>query len=190
MSNVSSLLETLKSEAAFWQQSFCGAVSVGEAYRGDLILVPGRINASGNQNPPEMLVNQTLMTVVDGKISFLAGYVHNLADISKFVEKFLSYAKEGISLFFFVEDIKEELTVEINGHAFYFFPLDEGTVWNAFTEELGLEKGDFKGLDAGEKIVKVAEEGAGFKPKKSAQVSMEEALGRTVEVHKEARGPV
>ncbi|OUD11656.1 hypothetical protein [Thioflexithrix psekupsensis] len=184
-----SLLETLKAEKLLWQMSFSGAVSVGEGYRGELILVPGKINASGNQNPPEKLAAQTLLIAKEGKIDFLAGYVRHLDYLNHFAEKFVPYCKAGIPFYFFVEDIGKTMSFELADHRFYVFPLDEGTVWNEFCDMLGLEKGDFKGLDAGEKIVKVAEEGANFKPK-AEEVTFEVALTRTIAIHKEARGPV
>jgi hypothetical protein len=80
---------------------------------------------------------------------------------------------------------KENLAVEVEGHTTYFYPLLEGVVWNEFNEILDLEKG----VSAGDKVVKVADESKTLKPK-NTKVSLEETLARTVAVHKELRGAI
>jgi hypothetical protein len=66
----------------------------------------------------------------------------------------------------------------------------EGTVWNDFNEELALEKTDFKGQSAQDKVVTVYKTvKTDYKPK-YPEVSWDEAQALTVEVKKELRGAV
>lgn len=189
---MSNLLETFKQKEFIWQLSSLGKAESSNVntYRGDLILVEGKLSPSGSRNPPEVLARQVLFTLdANDKINFFAGYLHKLEELKLFCERYASYLVDGLSLVFFIENIKEKLSVELDGHTFYLYPMDEGTVWNEFTDLLGLEKGDFKGLGAGDKIVKVSEEAKSLKHKNKA-VSFEEALSMTFVVTKEARGPV
>ena len=180
-----SLINTLKEKQILWQPSFTDE----SAYRGDLILMEGKISPSGNQNPPEILVKQSVLTIAGDKITFLAGSLHKIEELKDFCEVMLPYCDDSIPFYMFVENIGDEMAVEANGRTFYCYPLDEGTVWGEMSELTGLEKGDFKGMSAPEKVVKLADEANGMKIKGDT-VSFDDAKQKTIEVHKEARGPV
>ena len=66
----------------------------------------------------------------------------------------------------------------------------DGTVWNDLNETLGLEKTDFKGQSAADKVITVYESVKGDYTPKYPEVSWEEALGQVIEVKKELRGAV
>ncbi|ALG69276.2 hypothetical protein [Beggiatoa leptomitoformis] len=188
---MSNFLENIQAQNLTWQVSICEKAESSDTlvYRGDLILQEGKLTIHGTRGTPEAVIKQVVLTAKGEKIEFFAGHLQKLESISLFCEKYLAQCAAGIPLFFFVENIKEKLVVEIEGHLAYLYPLVEGVVWNEFNEMLGLEKGDFKGLGAGDKVVKVADESKTLKPK-NVKVSLEEALARTVVVHKELRGAI
>jgi len=184
------ILDALQTRGILYQPSVNGATSEGaEAYRGELILIPGKINATGNQSPPEMLVKQGLLLAKDGKITFLAGFVHKLAHLNTMAEILFAECSDTAQFFFYVENINKSLNVSLQDRTLTVFPLDEGTVWNELIDSLNLEKGDFKGLSAPDKVEKVADEALSFKPAFDT-MSMADAEGLTFKVEKETRGPV
>lgn len=188
---MSNFLENITAQNLTWQVSICEKAESSEAliYRGDLILQEGKLTLHGSRGTPEAVIKQVVLAAKADKITFFAGHLSKLDHIHLFCEKYLGSCEAGIPLFLFVENIKEKLAVEIDGHMVYFYPLLEGVVWNEFNELIGLEKGDFKGLGAGDKVVKVADEAKTLKPKNTL-LSLEEALARTVAVTKELRGAI
>jgi len=188
---MSNFLEYIQAKNLTWQMSICEKAESSDdlVYRGDLIMKEGKSTGHGSRGTPEAVVKQVVLTAKGDKITFFAGHIGSLEQIKLFCETYLPICEAGIPLYLFADNIKENLTVEVEGHATYFYPLLEGVVWNEFNEILGLEKGDFKGMGAGDKVVKVADESKSLKPK-STKVSLEEALARTVVVHKELRGAI
>ncbi|EIJ41171.1 hypothetical protein BegalDRAFT_0249 [Beggiatoa alba B18LD] len=189
---MSNFLENIKAQNLTWQVSICEKAESSDAlvYRGDLILQEGKLTVHNTRGTPEALIKQVVLTAHGEKVTFFAGHLTKLEHVNLFIEKYLGMFEVGTPLYFFVENIKEKLVTDIQGHATYLYPLVEGVVWNEFAEMVGLEKGDFKGLGAGDKVVKVANEAKTLKPKNMTAVSLEEALARTVVVHKEMRGPI
>ena len=61
--------------------------------------------------------------------------------------------------------------------------------WNEVMDELALEKSDFKGLSAADKVVTLYKELSGYKPK-YPHVSLDEALSNTTDAVREAWGAV
>jgi hypothetical protein len=68
-------------------------------------------------------------------------------------------------------------------------PLIDGLVWNELLDVAALEKGDLKGQSSGEKVVTVLKALADVKLPKQL-VSLEQALGMTIEVELPTRGAV
>lgn len=62
-------------------------------------------------------------------------------------------------------------------------------VWKMLMDDLRLEKSDFKGQSAEDKVITMFEVLDDFKPS-FEKLDCNDALGLTVEVKKEARGPV
>lgn len=190
---MSNFLEHIQAQNLTWQMSICEKAEGSDdlVYRGDLIMKEGKLTVHGSRGTPESVVKQVVLTAKGDKITFFAGHIGSLVSeqVKLLCETYLPMCEAGIPLYLFVENIKENLAVEIEGHVVYFYPLLEGVVWNELNELLGLEKGDFKGMGAGDKVVKVADESKSLKPK-NTKVSLEEALARTVVVHKELRGAI
>ena len=66
----------------------------------------------------------------------------------------------------------------------------DGTVWNELNEELALQKSDFKGQSAADKVITVCKAVKTDYHPKYPELSWEKTLGTVVEVKKELRGAV
>jgi hypothetical protein len=77
----------------------------------------------------------------------------------------------------------------VNGLSIATIGMQEGLIWNELIDIAALDKGDFKGQSATEKIVTVYKALTDYKPK-GEKVSFEEALTRTVDLKRAGRGPV
>lgn len=186
------LLNQYKEQELIWQTTFLGEASTKGifALRGELIIKEGNIEPkSGKRLPPELLAKQIVTLEKDGKLTFLAGFVHKLEHLPLFLQRYKGdFALKGPCVFY-VENISKEVQTTVEDISCVLLPIDEGLVWNEMMEELYLEKGDFKGQTPEDKVVTMAEAMDSYKPKYET-VSYEEAEKLTFEVKKEARGPV
>jgi len=164
-----------------------------DAYRGDLVLVEGEIaDSMGRRGPPILVMKQVAMLTTEDKIIFISGFLEKLESLPVFYEKYAEYVAEGMVAAIYVENIPDPIQVKYQGIHHYLLPMIEGdaTVWNDFNETLGLEKSDFKGQSAGDKVITVYESAKGDYKPKYPEVSWEEALGKVIEVKKALRGAV
>ncbi len=163
------------------------------AYRGDLVLEEGEVADSlGRRKPPITVMKQVALLATDDKILFISGFLEKLEHLPMFYEKYAADLSQDLVAVFYVENIAKPCRILYNGVRHVILPMieGEGTVWNDFNEELALEKTDFKGQSAGDKVITVYEAAkTDYKPKYS-EISWEEALGNTVEVKKELRGAI
>ena len=93
---------------------------------------------------------------------------------------------------FYVENIPRPIQVTYHGIRHVLLPMieGEGTVWNELNEELALQKSDFKGQSAADKVITVFEAVKTDYHPKYPEVSWEAALASVVTVKKELRGAV
>lgn len=164
-----------------------------DAYRGDLVLEEGEIADSlGRRKPPLSVIKQVALLANEDKIIFISGFLERLEQLELFHKKYAPDLAENLAAAFYVENIPKSIQVKHNGVHHVLIPMieGEGTVWNDFNEELALEKTDFKGQSAADKVVTVYKAYTmDYKPK-FPEISWEEALAQTVEVKKELRGAV
>jgi hypothetical protein len=129
-------------------------------YRGELVVVPGEVaDAKGHNKPPVEVMRGAVLLADDMKALL------------------------------YVVNIKEPMQVEMAGIDFTLIPLVQGVPWNEVIDELALEKSDFKGQSAADKIMTLYKELLQYKPK-YPKVSLDEALGTTTETVREAWGAV
>jgi len=160
------------------------------AYRGDLVLVEGEVaDAQGRRKPPVSLIRQVIALSDGDKLTMLAGWIFDLADLEKVFEVYGEYIGAQTRVILFVLNIPKTIQLTMVDTECELIPLNEGVVWTELTEMLGLEKGDFKGRSAGEKICTVLGELSSHRSK-APFVSWEDALASVVEVKREVRGPV
>lgn len=164
-----------------------------DAYRGDLVLEEGEIADSlGRRKPPLSVIKQVAMLTGTDKILFISGFLEKLESLALFHGKYAADFADGMPAVFYVENIPKPIQVNHNGIHHVLLPMieGEGTVWNDFNEELALEKADFKGQSAGDKVWKVYETVTKDYHPKYPEISYEDAIAQTIEVKKELRGAV
>jgi hypothetical protein len=163
------------------------------AYRGDLVLEEGEIaDALGRRKPPLSVIKQVALLAGEHKLMFLSGFLEKLDYLPLFYEKYAGDLADDFTAVFYVENIPKPIQVKYQGFHHVLLPMVEGdgTVWNELNEELALQKTDFKGQSAADKVVTVCTAVKTDYHPKYPELSWEEALGTVVEVKKELRGAV
>lgn len=160
------------------------------AYRGELVLVEGEIaDAQGRRKPPVAIVRQAVMLSKGDKVSMAAGFVDTLELLKAFVEKYSADFAEGMKSIFYVVNITKPMQIDFGSASITAIPLTDGMVWTEVVDELALEKSDFKGQSAAEKVNTLYEAFDDYSPKYDV-VSAADADTFTADIKREARGPV
>lgn len=186
------LLDTYESNQLLGNQSVKGATtSAGKfAFRGDLVIEEGEIaDAQGRRMPPKSVVKQAVMLLSDSKILGIAGEIHSLDLLAEFSAKYCADIDPALPILFYVANLGKPLKVEWSGLNFILIPHEDGAVWNTLMDDLRLDKDDFKGQSAEDKVITMFDAIKDFKPKYES-VALDDAAKFTIEVKKEARGPV
>lgn len=142
-----------------WQASFNDKTDSSEyAYRGSLVITPGKVLSEDKQLPPKATATQVILTTNSDKIDFIACELETLDFFEPFVERYKEVlSPEGLYLLF-VTDLDTDGKVEYEGFTFNMFSLDESSVWNELLDHADLSKGDLKKLSPSEKIDEVYSE--------------------------------
>jgi len=142
-----------------WQASYNDKTdNYGYAYRGSLVITPGKVLSEDKQLPPKATATQVILVSGSQEIDFIACELETLDFFEPFVERYKEVLKpEGLYLLF-VTDLDADGKFEYEGITFYAFSLDESSVWNELVDHADLSKGELKKMDAGEKIDAVYEE--------------------------------
>ncbi len=160
------------------------------AFRGELVLVEGEVaDQSGRRKPPSSVIGGTVMLTDDAKIKFVAGFLDELAHLELFNNRYGEDAADDMRALFLVPNIREAMQVEFAGKVFVLVPCTDGMVWNELIDLLALEKSDFKGQSAADKVATVAKAFEDFTPK-YAKTTYDEALANATDTKREARGPI
>ncbi len=158
-------------------------------YRGELVLVEGEVaDAKGHAKPPVEVMRGVAM-LADEKVKLLIGAIDQLSVFDDFLQKYQADFSPEMAALVYVVNLKSPVTVEAGGVRFILIPLAQGVPWNEVIDELGLEKSDFKGQSAADKILTLYGELKGYKPK-YPEVALEELYGMTSEVVREGWGAV
>jgi hypothetical protein len=160
------------------------------AYRGDLVLELGEVgDTHGHRKPPVSTIKNTVVLAEKDKIKLYVGSLDELASLPKVLNYYQADFAPDVRVILFVVNINRPLVIETGGLSIAAIGMQEGLIWNELIDIAALDKGDFKGQSATEKIVTVYKALADFKPK-GDKVSFEEALTSTVELKRAGRGPV
>lgn len=190
---MTTLLQNYEQRSLLCNISICAPTAQAglAAFRGDLVLEEGDIaDASGRRMPPRSVLKQSILLVEHGKIRFAAGALADLALLPLFAERYRADFADGIRVVCYVENLGKGVVTEYDGVSYVLLPhTDGGAVWNTLMEDLRLDKEDFRGQSAEDKVITVAKAALDFKPK-FEPVSFDVALSFTVEIRREARGPV
>lgn len=160
------------------------------AYRGDLVIEEGEIaDAQGRRRPPKSVVKQAVILASDSQMLMLAGALENVSLLPQVLERYCPDFAADVKLLFFVANIGQTLCVTLATGPCYLIPYDDGAVWNMLMEELKLEKEDFKGQSAEDKVITVYNTLCKFTPRFTA-AKLDGLEQFIVEVAKSERGAV
>ena len=165
----------------FFNENFCeSAPAAGwEAYRGEFVLKEGEIaDALGRRKPPQNVLKQVVLLTNQDKVRLLSGSLDELQEFPMLVEKIGSALDAETLVILFTVNIDDPFVDTVSGAKFVFIPMVQGMVWSELSEMAGLEKGDFKGQGAAEKVVTLL---AGLKETafKYRQASIDSMMGKT-----------
>ena len=142
-----------------WQASFNESTNKSAyAYRGSLVITPGKVLSADKQLPPKATATQVILTSNSDKIDFIACELETLDFFEPFVERYKEVLSPDGLYLLFVTDLDANGKFEYEGFTFYAFALDESSVWNELLDHADLSKGDLKKLSPAEKIDEVDSE--------------------------------
>lgn len=179
-------------EPYFFNSNFREAASEAgwEGYRGELVVIEGEVaDDQGRRKPPHALFKQATVLAQGDELKLISGSLEELQHWPHFMEKFGADFTPATIAVMFTVNIPKPFVSTINGATVVFIPLTEGLCWNELIDLAALEKGDFKGQGAADKIVTVFNALKGNKYK-YPEVSVEEALKTTNNDKREVHGAV
>ncbi len=184
------LFDTYEQKGLLFNMNFKESNGNYSAYRGDLVLELGEIgDALGHRKPPVATIKNTIVLAEDDKIKLYVGSLDDLALLPKVLDYYQADFASDVRIILFVVNINKPLIIETGGYSIATIGMQEGLIWNELIDIAALDKGDFKGQSASQKIITVYKALSDYKPKGDT-VSFEEALNRTVELTRAGRGPV
>ena len=129
------------------------------------------------------------MLADNDKIKLYVGSLDELSLLPKVLDYYQADFAADARLIIFVVNINKPLVIELGGLSIAAIGMQEGLIWNELIDIAALDKGDFKGQSATQKIVTVYKALSDYKPK-GDKVTFDEALTRTVDLKRAGRGPV
>ena len=126
------------------------------AYRGDLVLELGEVgDALGHRKPPTATIKNTIVLAENDKIKLYVGSLDELALLPKLLNYYQADFADNVRIILFVVNINKPLVIEINSLSIAAIGMQEGLIWNELIDIAALDKSDFKGQSASEKIITV-----------------------------------
>ncbi len=184
------LLDRYEQNGLFFNMNFKEKAGDDSAYRGELVITEGEVgDASGRRKPPVLVMKQAVVLCNADQIKMLCGQLDELAQIETLFERYKADLATDAQVVLYLANIKDPMISEYQGVKLTLIPFDDAMVWNELIDELALEKGDFKGQSAGEKVATVFGAMSGYAPKYPT-VSWEDAQTKTVAVRRASRGPI
>jgi hypothetical protein len=185
------LLDTYEKSGLLFNANFKEAVGANrQAYRGDWVLVEGAVaDAEGRRKPPEVLLKGAVLLSEGDKIKMLAGSLDDVAEIEPLLDRYQGDFAPDMKAVLYVVNVPAPLVARADGASLVLIPMTDGLVWNELVDELAMEKSDFKGQGAGEKVATLYDTLKDYQPKYEA-LSLAEAVARRTAARREERGPV
>lgn len=185
------LLDTYEKSGLLFNANFKEGAGAGvQAYRGDLVIVEGAIaDAEGRRKPPEAALKGAVLLSEGDKIKLLAGSLDDLSEIDALIGKYQGDFAADMKAVLYVVNVAKPMVATAEGAKFVLIPMTDGLVWNELVDELGMEKSDFKGQGAGEKVATVSAAMQDYKPKYQT-VTLAEAMACKTDARREERGAV
>lgn len=184
------LFDAYEQKGLLFNMNFKEANGSYSAYRGDLVLGLGEVgDALGHRKPPTATIKNTIVLAENDNIKLYVGSLDELTLLPKVLDYYQADFAPDVRIILFVVNINKPLIIETNGLSIAAIGMQEGLIWNELIDIAALDKSDFKGQSASEKIVTVYKALSDYKPR-GDKVSFDEALTRTVELKRAGRGPV
>lgn len=184
------LFDAYQQKGLLFNMNFKESEGSYAAYRGDLVLELGEVgDAHGHLKPPVYTIKNTIVLADNDKIKLYVGSLDELSLLPKVLAYYQADFAADVRIIMFVVNINKPLVIELGGLNIAAIGMQEGLIWNELIDIAALDKGDFKGQSATQKIVTVYKALSDYKPK-GDKVSFDEALTRTVELKRAGRGPV
>ncbi len=184
-------LDRYKADGLLFNQNFLEETSEAglKGYRGELVLIEGGIaDEKGHAKPPEDVMRGVAILASD-KIQLIIGAIDDIKSLPTFVSKYGADFTANMIAVIYVVNIDKPAQVSLGEQNFVLIPLQQGVPWNEIIDELALEKSDFKGMSAADKIVKLRDELKEYKPTYPAQ-SFDEVLASATTATREGWGAV
>lgn len=140
----------------FFNANFCESASREgwSAYRGELTLKEGEVaDAQGRRKPPVNVLKQVILLTAGDTLKLVCGSMDELQEFELFMDKFGDALSAETSVVLFTVNIPEPFQATVNGAKVHFIPMVQGMAWTELTDLVALEKGDFKGQSAADKVV-------------------------------------
>jgi hypothetical protein len=184
------LFDAYEKKGLLFNMNFKEANGSYSAYRGDLVLALGEIgDALGHRKPPTATIKNTIVLAENDKIKLYVGSLDELALLPNVLDYYKADFAPDVRIILFVVNINKPLIIDTDNLSIAAIGMQEGLIWNELIDIAALDKSDFKGQSASEKIITVYKALSDFKPK-GDKVTFEDALTRTVELKRAGRGPV
>lgn len=185
------LLDRYEQDQLLFNMNFKSPTSsAGVAYRGELVIVPGDVaDAQGRRKPPHEVLKQAVFLEKDGKIALFSGMLDDVAQLPALLERYSPEFTAASSVVVYIFNIPKEMVVPVGPTKALLVPLDEGMVWNELADLVGLEKDDFKGQSAADKVQTVYAALAEH-VSKAAAVTLEEAVASATGAKRVIRGAI
>ena len=184
-------LERYKAEGLLFNQNFLDATSTEGlmAYRGELVLVEGEVADDKGHHKPPVAIMRGAVILADTAIRLLIGALDDIAELPILLEKYQADFAEDMIGLIYVVNIDVPAQVDISGANFILIPLVQGVPWNEAIDELGLEKSDFKGQSAADKVATLYGEMKAYHPRYS-RATLDDMLDAATDVKREGWGAV
>lgn len=185
------LLERYEQDQLLFNMNFKSpTTAAGFAYRGELVIVPGEVaDAQGRRKPPHEVLKQAVFLEQDGKIALFSGMLDDVAHLPSLLERYGPEFTASTKAVVYVFNVPKEMVVPAGAAQVLLVPLDEGMVWNELTDLVGLEKDDFKGQSAADKVQTVYAALADH-VSKAPVVTLEEAVASATGIKRVTRGAI
>lgn len=186
------LLDNYEKSGLLFNANFKESAGSGlQAYRGDWVLVEGAVtDAEGRRKPPEVLLKgAVLLSNGDDKLKMVAGSLDDMSEIETLIAKYKSDFAADMKAVLYVVNVPKPMVAKSDEAEFVLIPMTDGMVWNELVDELAMEKSDFKGQGAGEKVATLYDTLKGYKPKYET-ISLTDAIAMKTDKKREDRGPV
>jgi len=179
-------------ESLFFNANFKEAASSGgyTAYRGELILKEGEVaDAQGRRKPPTEVLKQVALLAGSDGLKLVSGSMDELQQFPLLLDICGSDLKADTIVVLFVVNIPSPFVTAAGPATAVCIPLVQGMVWNELADLVALDKGDFKGLSAADKVATLYEALKGYKAKYPT-LALEEALKTTNNAKRENHGAI